>query len=101
MLRAGGSDYADVIEWRRDLHAHPELQFEVHRTAGLVASRLTAFGCDQVVTGVGKTGVVGVIHGQRRDSGRAIGLRADMDALPIEEASAAPWASTGKGLMHA
>ena len=101
MLRAGGSDYADVIEWRRDLHAHPELQFEVHRTAGLVASRLTAFGCDQVVTGVGKTGVVGVIHGQRRDSGRTIGLRADMDALPIEEASAAPWASTAKGVMHA
>lgn len=101
MPEAEGSDYADVVEWRRDLHAHPELQFEVHRTAGLVASRLTEFGCDQVVTGIGRTGVVGVIHGQRQTSGRAIGLRADMDALPIEEESTAPWISTNQGVMHA
>lgn len=101
MLRVTGSDYADVVAWRRDLHAHPELQFEVHRTAALIAARLTEFGCDQVVTGVGRTGVVGVIRGRQQASGRAVGLRADMDALPIEEESAAPWASTTKGVMHA
>lgn len=96
-----GSDYADVVAWRRDLHAHPELQFEVHRTAALVAARLSEFGCDEVVTGIGRTGVVGVIRGKRQASGRAIGLRADMDALPIEEESGVPWASTTKGVMHA
>lgn len=96
-----GSEYADVVEWRRDIHAHPELQFEVHRTAALVASKLTEFGCDEVVTGVGRTGVVGVIRGKTQASGRAIGLRADMDALPIEEETGAPWASTAKGVMHA
>lgn len=53
------TEYADVVEWRRDFHAHPELQFEVHRAAGLVATKLREFGCDEVVTGVGKTGVVG------------------------------------------
>ncbi len=95
------TDYADVAEWRRDLHAHPELQFEVHRTAGIVAAKLAEFGCDEVVTGIGRIGVVGVIHGQRRTSGKAIGLRADMDALPIEEETGAPWASTNKGVMHA
>jgi len=95
------ADYADVIEWRRDLHAHPELQFEVHRTAAFVAQKLTEFGCDEVVTGIGKTGVVGVIKGQKQVSGRVIGLRADMDALPIEEETGAPWASKTKGVMHA
>jgi hippurate hydrolase len=95
------ADYADVIEWRRDLHAHPELQFEVHRTAAFVAQKLTEFGCDEVVTGIGKTGVVGVIKGQKQASGRVIGLRADMDALPIEEETGAPWASKTKGVMHA
>lgn len=94
-------DYTDVIEWRRDLHAHPELQFEVHRTAAFVAQKLTEFGCDEVVTGIGKTGVVGVIKGQKQVSGRVIGLRADMDALPIEEETGAPWASKTKGVMHA
>lgn len=101
MLRVTGSEYADVVAWRRALHAHPELQFEVHRTAALVAAKLAEFGCDQVVTGVGRTGVVGVIHGKRQASGRAIGLRADMDALPIEEETGAPWASKTKGVMHA
>ncbi len=95
------TEYADVVEWRRDLHAHPELQFEVHRTAGLVATKLSEFGCDEVVTGVGKTGVVGVIRGQRQTSGKVIGLRADMDALPIEEETGVKWASTNKGVMHA
>jgi hippurate hydrolase len=95
------TEYADVVEWRRDLHAHPELQFEVHRTADLVATKLREFGCDEVVTGVGKTGVVGVIRGIKRTSGKVIGLRADMDALPIEEETGARWASTNKGVMHA
>lgn len=94
-------DYADVIEWRRDIHAHPELQFEVHRTAALVAEKLKMFGCDEVVTGIGKTGVVGVIKGQKQTSGRVIGLRADMDALPIHEETGAAWASRTDGVMHA
>ncbi|MBW9089340.1 amidohydrolase [Rhizobium wenxiniae] len=95
------TEYADFVEWRRDLHAHPELQFEVHRTAGLVATKLREFGCDEVVTGVGKTGVVGVIRGHRQTSGKVIGLRADMDALPIEEETGAKWASINRGIMHA
>ena len=90
----------EVAEWRRDFHAHPELLYEVHRTAGLVADRLRAFGCDEVVTGIGRTGVVGVIKG-RTAGARAIGLRADMDALPIVEAAARPHASVTPGLMHA
>lgn len=100
-MQATDADYADVVQWRRDLHAHPELQFEVHRTAAFVAQKLTEFGCDEIVTGIGKTGVVGVIKGQRQVSGRVIGLRADMDALPIEEETGAPWASKTKGVMHA
>jgi amidohydrolase len=100
-MQATDADYADVVEWRRDLHAHPELQFEVHRTAAFVAQKLTEFGCDEVVTGIGRTGVVGVIKGQKQASGRVIGLRADMDALPIEEETGAPWASKTKGVMHA
>ena len=95
------NDYCDVVEWRRDIHAHPELQFEVHRTAAFVAERLAEFGCDEVVTGVGRTGVVGVVRGLRQTSGKVIGLRADMDALPIEEETGVPWASTSKGVMHA
>ncbi|MGT2443516.1 M20 aminoacylase family protein [Ensifer adhaerens] len=95
------SDYGDVVAWRRDIHAHPELQFDVHRTAEFVRSKLAAFGCDEVVTGIGRTGVVGLIHGQKRSSGRVIGLRADMDALPIEEATGAAWASRTTGVMHA
>jgi amidohydrolase len=95
------SDYAEVAAWRRDLHAHPELQFEVHRTAAFVADKLAGFGCDEVVTGIGKTGVVGIIHGRERTSGKVIGLRADMDALPIEEETGVEWASKTKGVMHA
>ncbi|MCM2438285.1 amidohydrolase [Agrobacterium vitis] len=95
------ADYADVVEWRRDIHAHPELQFEVHRTAAFVAAKLAEFGCDEIITGIGKTGVVGIIHGQQQTSEKVIGLRADMDALPIEEETGAPWVSTTKGVMHA
>jgi hippurate hydrolase len=91
----------EISAWRRVLHQHPELQYEVHRTAACVAERLASFGVDQVVTGIGRTGVVGVIHGRRRNSGRVVALRADMDALPIEEATGLPYASKTPGLMHA
>ena len=74
----------EIAGWRRDIHAHPELRFEEHRTAALVAEKLKEFGCDEVVTGFGGTGVVGVITGRSSSSGRTIGFRADMDALPIQ-----------------
>ncbi|SEA01658.1 amidohydrolase [Rubrimonas cliftonensis] len=93
--------HSDITEWRRDIHRHPELQFDVHRTAALVAEKLRAFGCDEVVEGVGRTGVVGVIKGRETGSGRVVAMRADMDALPILEASGAAWASTVPGKMHA
>jgi len=93
--------HADITEWRRDLHMHPELQYDVHRTAGSVAEKLKAFGCDEVVTGLGRTGVVGVIRGKKGVPGKTIGLRADMDALPIEEANDLPYKSTVQGKMHA
>jgi amidohydrolase len=95
--------HAEITEWRRDLHAHPELKYEVHRTAATVADKLKSFGCDEVVTGIGRTGVVGVIRGNRQGSGsrKVIGLRADMDALPIEEATSVPYKSTVPGKMHA
>ncbi|NVO27021.1 amidohydrolase [Donghicola sp. C2-DW-16] len=89
----------EITAWRRDFHANPELLFDVHRTAQVVADRLRAFGCDEVVTGIGRTGVVAVIKG--RAEGRTIGLRADMDALPITEATGKPYASTNPGKMHA
>jgi amidohydrolase len=96
--------HAEITEWRHDLHAHPELNFDVHRTAASVAERLKAFGCDEVATGIGRTGVVGVIRGRRQAasaSSKVIGLRADMDALPIEEANDLPYKSTVPGKMHA
>ncbi len=97
------ADLADeVTGWRRDMHAHPELLFDVHRTAGLVADKLRAFGCDEVVTGIGRTGVVGIIKGKRGGGGgKVVGLRADMDALPIAEETGAEYRSTTPGLMHA
>jgi hippurate hydrolase len=94
----------DIVAWRRDLHAHPELMYDVHRTAALVAEKLRAFGCDEVVSGIGRTGVVAVINGRQPADGqavRSIGLRADMDALPIKEATGLPYASKTPGLMHA
>jgi amidohydrolase len=94
----------EIQAWRRDIHAHPELLYDVHRTAAFVADRLREFGCDQVATGLGKTGVVGVIKG-RKEGGRSgvnvIGLRADMDALPIAETTNLPYASKTPGKMHA
>ena len=86
---------------RRDFHQHPELLFDVHRTAARVADLLRSYGCDEVVEGIGRTGVVGVIRGRTDTRGRVIGLRADMDALPITEQTGAPHASTVPGKMHA
>jgi amidohydrolase len=91
----------EVAGWRRDLHAHPELGFDVHRTAGIVADKLKAFGCDEIVAGIGRTGVVGVIRGSKAQSDKVIALRADMDALPLEELTGLPYRSTVPGKMHA
>lgn len=93
--------HADMTAWRQDLHAHPELGFELPRTSAKVAEKLREFGLDEVVTGIAKTGVVGVIRGRNAGNGRAIGLRADMDALPILEETGAPYASQTPGVMHA
>ncbi len=93
--------HSDITAWRRDLHAHPELLYEVHRTAATVAAKLKEFGCDEVVPGIGRTGVVGIIRGRKSSSGKTIALRADMDALPIEEANDLPYKSTVPGKMHA
>jgi hippurate hydrolase len=93
--------HREITAWRHDLHAHPELLYDVHRTAGSVAEKLRAFGCDEVATGIGRTGVVGVIRGRKGTSGKVIGLRADMDALPIEETNDLPYKSTAPGTMHA
>ncbi|MEM6898028.1 MAG: amidohydrolase, partial [Pseudomonadota bacterium] len=90
----------EITAWRRDFHAHPEILFETHRTSGIVAEKLRAFGCDEVVEGIGRTGVCGLIKG-KGGSGRVIGLRADMDALPITEATGLDYASTTPGSMHA
>jgi hippurate hydrolase len=91
----------EAIVWRRDIHAHPELMYDLDRTSALVADLLRQFGCDEVVTGLGRTGVVGLVHGRGRSANRAIGLRADMDALPIEEDTGVAYASQTPGRMHA
>jgi len=91
----------EVAAWRHDLHQHPEILYDVHRTAAKVAERLQEFGVDEVVTGLGRTGVVGVIRGKRGDNGRTVALRADMDALPLTEITGKPYASTIPGRMHA
>jgi len=91
----------DITAWRRDIHTHPEILFDTHRTAALVADKLRAFGCDEVTTGIGRTGVVGVIRGKSDTSGKVIGLRADMDALPIHEQTGLDYASATPGAMHA
>lgn len=91
----------NLTAFRRDLHQNPELLYDLPRTAATVADALRAAGVDEVVEGIGRTGVVGVINGQTNTSGRMIGLRADMDALPIIEATDKPWASKVEGQMHA
>jgi amidohydrolase len=93
--------HADITAWRRDLHEHPEILFETHRTSATVAEKLRAFGCDEVVEGIGRTGVVGVIKGKQTASGKVIGLRADMDALPIHEQTGLDYASKTPNAMHA
>jgi amidohydrolase len=105
--RAGDGAYRRLSDWhgemtafRRDLHAHPELGFEERRTAQRVVAALKAAGVDEVHEGIGKTGVVGVIHGARRTGTRALGLRADMDALPLAEDNDFAWRSCTRGLMH-
>ncbi|MGC2809136.1 MAG: M20 aminoacylase family protein [Bradyrhizobium sp.] len=94
----------EIQAWRRDIHQHPELLYDVHRTAAFVADRLREFGCDEVATGLGRTGVVGVIKGRKPNGHgdvKVIGLRADMDALPIEEQTNLAYASKTPGKMHA
>ena len=99
------SDVADLVPdaraWRREIHQNPGLLYDVEETAKFVADKLRAFGCDEVKTGIGRTGVVGVIRGARGPSSRTIGLRADMDALPIEEETNLPYRSRIPGKMHA
>jgi amidohydrolase len=89
---------SDLTAWRRDIHAHPELGFEEERTSAIVAGKLKEFGCE-VTTGIGKTGVVGTIR--VGNNPRAVGLRADMDALPMDETNTFAHASQHKGRMHA
>ena len=93
--------HTDITAWRRDLHEHPEILFETHRTSATVAEKLRSFGCDEVVEGIGRTGVVGVIKGNSTASGKVIGLRADMDALPIHEQTGLDYASKTPNAMHA
>ena len=92
----------EITAWRRDFHEHPELLYDVHRTAGIVAEKMKSFGVDEVITGIGKTGVVGIIKGKgTKNSGRVIGMRADMDALPIDEQTNRLYSSKTPGKMHA
>jgi amidohydrolase len=107
-LKAQGPAFAyiarkhpELTAFRRDLHAHPELGFEEHYTAGRVREALKLCGVDAVYEGIGKTGIVGVIKGKQNHSGKAIGLRADMDALPLHESNDFAWKSGRNGLMHA
>ena len=93
--------HAEITAWRHDFHTHPEVLYDVHRTAGVVADLLRGFGCDRVVTGLGQTGVVGIIEGKSNTSGKFVGLRADMDALPMPEETGLPYASQNPGAMHA
>ena len=91
--------FEDMKEWRQHLHAHPELDMDCHRTAAFVAEKLRAFGVDEIHEKIGVSGVVGIINGQ--GDGPTIGLRADMDALPMPEETGLPYASTVEGMMHA
>ncbi|MGL4489652.1 MAG: M20 aminoacylase family protein [Rhizobiaceae bacterium] len=102
LLNSAMEMQAEVTAWRRHLHQTPEILFEVHETAAFVKAKLEEFGCDEVVSGIGRTGVVGIIKGRLGDgSGTVVGLRADMDALPILETTGLPHASKTAGKMHA
>ncbi len=93
--------HAEISGWRHDIHQHPEVLYETHRTSALVAELLKEFGCDEIVTGIGRTGVVGVIKGKTDTKGMVVGLRADMDALPMQEETGLEYASKIPGAMHA
>ena len=93
--------HGEITVWRRDFHENPELLYDTHRTSKIVKEKLTSFGCDQVITGLGRSGVVGVIHGRSNSNGKTIGLRADMDALPIKEITNLEYSSKKDGMMHA
>ena len=93
--------HAEITGWRRHLHENPELMFDVHETAAFVVDRLKEFGITDITTGIGQTGIVATIKGKTDTSGKVIGLRADMDALPIHEATGLEYASKVPGKMHA
>jgi len=95
-----GQVQEEVLEWRRDFHRHPEILYEVQRTAGIVAEKLRAFGCDEIVEGIGQTGVVGIIKGRETSADEVVGMRADMDALPMSELNEFEHRSTIDGKMH-
>jgi hippurate hydrolase len=100
LLNRAAELQSEATEWRRHLHANPEILYDVENTAAFVAAKLREFGVDEIVTGLGRTGVVGIIKGSGGEGG-TIGLRADMDALPLDEITGKPWASTIPGRMHA
>jgi hippurate hydrolase len=100
ILNRAAEMQAEVTGWRQELHRNPEINFDVYDTAAFVKKRLEEFGCDEIVTGLGRTGVVGIIRGRLGD-GETIGLRADMDALPLTEITGKPYASVRPGAMHA
>ncbi len=93
--------HEEITKWRRDFHANPELLYDVHQTVGRVEELLKSFGVDEITTGLGKTGLVAIIKGKSDTNGKVIGLRADMDALPIFEKTGKPYASKIDGKMHA
>ena len=95
-----GAWQGELTAFRRDLHAHPEIGFEERRTGARVVAALRAAGVDEIHEGIGRTGVVAVVHGRAHASGRCIGLRADMDALPMQEENDFTWRSSNAGLMH-
>ncbi|MEN0087111.1 MAG: M20 aminoacylase family protein [Pseudomonadota bacterium] len=101
VLNSANEAKSRITEWRRHIHENPGILYEVEHTAAFVADKLRSFGVDEVVEGIGHTGLVGIIHGRRGAGGKTIGLRADMDALPIHEASGKEWASKTDGKMHA
>lgn len=100
VVRAINMFHDELTEIRRDIHSNPELGFQEHRTSALVARQLRALGCE-VHEGIGGTGVVGILHGKKNDSGLSVGLRADMDALPIQESTSLTYRSRNEGVMHA
>ncbi|MEM7721297.1 MAG: amidohydrolase, partial [Pseudomonadota bacterium] len=90
----------EIADWRHTIHANPELMYDLPKTTALVEAKLREFGVDEIVTGIGRSGIVGLIKGKSDGSGRCIGLRADMDALPMTEDTGLPYASETPGKMH-